>query len=59
MWSKFSLDKVMEGAIRISKSQESKKDLNHRQLELEIDGLNQQLELYKQTLFVPQQAPII
>jgi hypothetical protein len=49
MWSKFSLDKVMEGAIRISKSQESKKDLNHRQLELEIDGLNQQLELYKQT----------
>jgi hypothetical protein len=36
MWSKFSLDKVMEGASRISKSSDSKKELSVRQLELEI-----------------------
>jgi hypothetical protein len=27
LWSKFSLEKVMEGVTRISKSQESKRDL--------------------------------
>ena len=47
MWSKFSLDKVMEGALRISKSADSKKDLGVRQLELEISSLNEQLDLYK------------
>ena len=36
LWSRFSLDKVMEGALRISKSHEAKRDLEKRQMELEV-----------------------
>ena len=49
MWSKFSLDKVMEGATRISKTLESKKDLQVRQNELEIAKLNQIIDMHKQS----------
>jgi hypothetical protein len=39
MWSKFSLEKVIEGSLRIARSQEAKRDLEKRQLELEVNRL--------------------
>lgn len=50
LWSKFAFEKIIDGSSRIMKTQESKKDLNVKQLELEIGRLNTIIELKGETL---------
>ena len=48
LWTRFALDKITEGSIRLIKTQESKKDLQLKQMELEVGRLNTLLELKKE-----------
>eukprot|EP00349_Pseudokeronopsis_sp_Brazil_P007607 CAMPEP_0202967556 /NCGR_PEP_ID=MMETSP1396-20130829/12456_1 /ASSEMBLY_ACC=CAM_ASM_000872 /TAXON_ID= /ORGANISM="Pseudokeronopsis sp., Strain Brazil" /LENGTH=129 /DNA_ID=CAMNT_0049692711 /DNA_START=340 /DNA_END=726 /DNA_ORIENTATION=+ len=45
LWARFSLEKVMDGCARISKAGEAKKEVQLRQLELEVGRLNAKLEM--------------
>jgi hypothetical protein len=45
IWSKFAAGKMMEGALRIQRSQESQTDLKLKQMELEVNRLNNVLEM--------------
>ena len=45
MWSRFAFDKITDGSLRIQKAQESKKDLQLKQMELEVGRLTTILEM--------------
>eukprot|EP00347_Sterkiella_histriomuscorum_P012206 403369487 len=45
LWSKFSVEKITDGSLRIQKSQESKKDLQLKQMELEVGRLQTIIEM--------------
>jgi hypothetical protein len=45
LWSKFAIEKIMDGSMRIQKALESKKDLQMKQMELEVGRLNTIIEM--------------
>ena len=45
LWSKFSLEKMVDGATRIAKSCEAKKELQIKQMELEVARLQTLIEM--------------
>ncbi len=45
LWSKFAFEKMTDASLRIAKAQESKKELQLKQQELEIGRLNTLLEM--------------
>lgn len=45
LWAKFAMEKIIDGSLRISKSLDSKKDLQLKQLELEVGRLQTIIEM--------------
>ena len=45
LWTRFAEEKIMEGSIRLIKTIESKKDLQLKQMELEVGRLNTIIEM--------------
>ena len=45
LWAKFALEKITDGSMRIVKSLESKKELQLKQMELEVGRLNTIIEM--------------
>jgi len=45
IWEKFAFDKIIEGSLRMQRNLEQKKDLQAKQMELEIGRLNTIIEM--------------